>query len=61
MDDKKVYTAIEVQKILNLSKSKLYDFLEETYNKQKPFKVIKIGKLYRIHKDSFEKWINGEE
>ena len=58
MNTTKVYTAVEIQKILNLSKSKLYAFLEETYNSQRPFKIIKIGKLYRINKDSFDKWIN---
>ena len=60
MDEKKVYTAVEIQKMLNLSKSKLYIFLDEAYRRQSPFKVLKIGKLYRIQKDSFDKWINGE-
>ncbi|MDD5826772.1 MAG: helix-turn-helix domain-containing protein [Bacilli bacterium] len=60
MDEKKVYTAVEIQKMLNLSKSKLYIFLDEAYRRQDPFKVLKIGKLYRIQKDSFDKWINGE-
>ena len=46
--------------MLNLSKSKLYIFLDEAYRRQDPFKVLKIGKLYRIQKDSFDKWINGE-
>ena len=54
---KKVYEVSEVQEILGLGRSKTYLFLEEVYKKQQPFIVIKIGKLYKIPKDSFDKWI----
>lgn len=58
---KKVYEVEDVQKILGISRTSVYEFIKETYKNQKPFKVLKIGNLYRIPKSSFDKWINGEE
>jgi len=58
MDTKKVYHAHEIQKILSLGKNKTYEFLDEVIKKNGPFRVIKIGKLYRVHKESFDEWIN---
>lgn len=52
-----VYNAVDIQRILKLSRSKVYEFLEEVYANQKPFKVLKIGKLYKIPKEAFDKWI----
>ncbi len=57
-ENKKVYSISEVQKLLGLGRTKAYKFLEEVYKRQKPFRVIKIGKLYRIPKDSFDQWLN---
>jgi len=57
-ENKKVYSISEIQNILELGRTKTYNFLEEVYKKQQPFRVIKIGKLYRIPKDSFDKWLN---
>lgn len=54
-----VYDVTDIQKILGLSRSKVYLWLEEVYKAKLPFRVIKIGKLYKIPKDSFDKWING--
>lgn len=56
----KVYDAEDIQQILGLGRSKTYEFLGEVNKKQKPFRVIKIGRIYRIPKDSFYKWIDGE-
>ena len=56
----KVYDAEDIQQILGLGRSKTYEFLGEVNKKQKPFRVIKIGRIYRIPKDSFDKWIDGE-
>ena len=56
---KKVYDASDIQKILGLGRNKVYEFLEEVYKNKQPFIVIKIGKLYKVPKDSFDKWING--
>ena len=58
--DKKVYDAEDIQKLLGIGRSKAYAFLDEAYENQKPFRVIKIGKLYRVPKEAFDKWLNGE-
>lgn len=59
-DDRQlVYDAADIQKILGLSKSKVYLWLEEVYKAQMPFRVIKIGKLYRIPKETFDEWLAG--
>ncbi len=58
--DQQVYLAADIQKILGIGKSKSYTFLEEIYEqKDPPFKVIKIGKLFRVPKRSFDEWLNG--
>ena len=57
-ENKQVYSISEIQKLLGLGRTKTYNFLDEEYKKQEPFSVIKIGKLYRIPKDSFDKWLN---
>lgn len=58
---KKVYEVEEIREILGVSKTCIYDFIRKTYESQKPFKVIKIGNLYRIPKASFDKWVDGDE
>ena len=58
--EKKVYDADDIQKLLGIGRSKAYAFLEEVYEKQEPFRVIKIGRLYRVPKETFDKWLNGE-
>ena len=54
-----VYNPNEIKIILKLSRSTLYTFLDEVYRNQKPFKVLKVGKLYKIPKDSFDNWVKG--
>lgn len=58
-EDKVLYDVVDVQKILGISKTKIYAYLEEVYQKQEPFKVIKIGRLYKIPKEHFDKWVSG--
>lgn len=60
-ENKKVYEAEDIQKILKIGKNKVYDFLEDVYSHTHFFKVIKIGKLYRVPKKSFNDWLNSEE
>ena len=60
-ENKKVYEAEDIQKILKIGKNKVYDFLEDVYSNTHSFKVIKIGKLYRVPKKSFNDWLNSEE
>jgi len=57
--DMQVYLAEDIQKQLGLGRSKTYEYLEEVYKKQEPFRVIKIGKLVRVPKQSFDAWLNG--
>lgn len=56
--EKMVYDASDIQKILGIGRSMTYIFLEKVYKDQAPFKVIKIGKLYRIPKKSFDEWLD---
>lgn len=57
-EERNIYLASDIQKMLELGKTKTYEFLEEVYLNQSPFVVFKIGKLYRIPKASFDKWYN---
>ena len=54
----KVYLASDIQRALSLGRSKTYEFLEEVYRKQEPFRVIKVGKLVRVPQQSFDEWLN---
>lgn len=58
-----VYLASDIQKALGLGRSKTYLFLDEVYRQQKnpPFRVIKVGKLFRVPKKSFDDWINAAQ
>ena len=57
--NKKVYDVADIQNILGIGRSKTYTFLEKVYQEQEPFKVIKIGKLYKIPIYDFNNWLNG--
>lgn len=57
---RKVYGAEDIQKLLGLGRTKTYEFLDEVFKKQEPFRVIKIGKIYRIPCVPFERWLSGE-
>ena len=60
--EKKVYKKVEdVQNLLGLGRSKAYEFIENVYYDRKPFRVLKIGRSYRIPCNSFDKWLNGDE
>lgn len=56
---KKVYDATNIQEILGLSRTKTYNFLEEIYMKQEPFRIIKVGKLYKVPMIQFDAWLSG--
>ena len=55
----RVYDAEDIQQILGLGRSKTYEFLCEVSKKQEPFRVIKIGKLYRVPMEPFDNWVAG--
>ena len=57
---KYVYDAEDIQKLLGVGRTSIYGFLEDVYKNQGPFRVIKIGKMYRIPKEPFDKWLRGE-
>ena len=57
---KQVYDIEDIQNLLGIGRNTAYSLVEQTYEKQKPFRVIKIGKMYRIPKQSFDKWLSGE-
>ena len=58
--DQQVYLAGDIQRMLGIGRSKAYTFLEEVYKqKNPPFKVLKIGKLFRVPKRGFDEWLNG--
>lgn len=57
-EEKRVYEVEDVQEILNIGRTKAYAFIQEVYTKQEPFKVIKIGNIYRIPKISFDRWLD---
>ena len=59
--EKMVYDASDIQRILGIGRSMTYVFLEKVYEDQAPFKVIKIGKLYRVPKKSFDEWLDGTD
>ena len=58
--DQQVYLAADIQRILGIGRSRSYTFLEDMYQLKNPtFRVLKIGRLYRVPKESFDKWLKG--
>ena len=51
--DNKVYTLEEIKDILKIGRNSSYNLLNENY-----FKIIKLGKIVRISKKSFDNWLN---
>lgn len=57
-NEKTVYNPEDIQIILGIGKNKVYEFLEDVYRNTHFFKVIKIGKLYKVPIKSFDSWLN---
>ncbi len=55
---KKVYSVEDIQTLLGIGRSKAYTWLDEVYKKQEPFRVIKIGRLFRVPRQSFDSWLD---
>lgn len=55
-----VYEASDIQHKLSISKTSAYKLLKEAYEQNGPFRVIKIGTLYRVPKKEFDLWLYGE-
>lgn len=52
-------TVDEAATILGVSRSLAYTYVEQAFQNHEPFKVLKIGKCYRILKDSFFDYVLG--
>lgn len=62
MDSKLLfYDVVDIQKMLGLGRSTTYTWIQGIYKVQQPFKVVKVGKLYKISKKSFDEWIKSLE
>lgn len=51
--DNQVYTLEEIKDILKIGRNSSYNLLNKNY-----FKIIKLGKIVRISKKSFDNWLN---
>lgn len=51
--DKKTYSVDEIAQILQISRSKAYSLC-----KSNEFKVLKLGRLVRVSKISFDEWFD---
>ena len=51
------YSAEEVIDMLGLGKTNGYAYLDKVMAVGKPFAVIRVDKLYRVPKESFDSWI----
>ena len=58
---KGTYTAEDIMKLLNIGKTAVYELIKDSLRNEKNFKVIKIGKLYRVPKSSFDNWFQCKE
>ena len=50
------YTAKEVIAMLGIKKTKGYEYLERVMCEGEPFTVIRIDKLFKVPKASFDAW-----
>ena len=57
----KVYRPDEIMQKLGLGKTKTYSFLKQVYDQQYPFRVLKIGRLFRIPCQDFDSWLDGNK
>lgn len=51
--ESQVYTVNDLMNLLNISRTKAYDFVKKAYDEQNMFRVIKVMGSYRIPKESF--------
>lgn len=54
------YSPEDIQAMLGVKRSSVYNFLTQVYKNRDPFLVHKIGSMYRIPKESFDAWFYGE-
>lgn len=54
--EKKTYTVAEIMEILGIGRTAAYDLTRKGL-----FKVIRVGKLLRINKESFDQWFDSQQ
>lgn len=57
LQNRAFYNAKDIQKILGIGRSRVYEYLKKVEKEGVPFKVIKIGTVYKIPIISFNKWV----
>lgn len=57
LNERSFYNAKDIQKILGIGRSRSYEYLKEVHETGEPFKVIKIGTIYKIPILSFNNWL----
>lgn len=55
---KKVFTAKDIQEILGICNKTAYELIRQAYRRDDMFKVIKIGRLYKVPSKSFLDWLD---
>lgn len=60
-DEVKTYTVEDIQNQLGIGRSRAYAFISSVYKNGEPFKVLRIGTLYKIPKKPFDKWLNDND
>ena len=58
---KKVLTVKDVAELLNICEKTAYSLVRQALVKDNMFKVIKIGRLYKIPTDPFLNWLDNWE
>lgn len=58
---KKVFTAKDLQDILGICNKTAYELIRQAYTRGDMFKVIKIGRLYKVPSNSFLNWLDEQE
>lgn len=58
---KKVFTAKDLQEILGICNKTAYELIRQAHTRGDMFKVIKIGRLYKIPSKSFLDWLDSYE
>ena len=59
--EKRVYTVSDITEILEVSRTKAYEYIKKAYSEGAPFKVIKVGGNFRIPKNSFDQLLEGND
>lgn len=59
--EKVVYSVDEIQEMLGCGRNKIYNLVNEAYEKKNMFRVIRVGKNFLIPKESFHRWLDNPQ